>query len=108
MARPTDITSHQYAKLRLLVLARDAWQCQLQLEGCDGRADHVDHIRPMVQGGLTTYQNLQAACGRCNRAKGSFLSPRGGLRTPVPKIPPLIGGMTAHRQAGPNRRPRFG
>jgi 5-methylcytosine-specific restriction endonuclease McrA len=90
MGRPTDITSHQYAKLRLLVLARDAWQCQLQLEGCNGRADHVDHIRPIVQGGLTTYQNLQAACGRCNRLKGSFFRRQGLPTTPVPKIPPLI------------------
>ena len=31
----------------------------------------IDHIVPISKGGLTTEDNLQTLCWRCNRSKGS-------------------------------------
>ena len=33
----------------------------------------VDHIIPIAKGGLTTEDNLQTLCWKCNRSKGSKL-----------------------------------
>lgn len=41
-------------------------------------------------------ENLQAACGKCNRRKGAgVFQPQRSLQTPVGKIPPLVGHFTA-------------
>lgn len=53
------------------ILKRDRYVCQLQLAGCTGRADTVDHLVPRSQGGLSTESNLAAACKRCNGRKGA-------------------------------------
>jgi hypothetical protein len=41
--------------------------------GCDLRnsGHHIDHIVPFSKGGLTTKDNLQALCPRCNLVKGN-------------------------------------
>ena len=40
---------------------------------CGGTEEtpHVDHIVPLVRGGLHVEDNLQILCGTCNRSKGS-------------------------------------
>jgi 5-methylcytosine-specific restriction endonuclease McrA len=82
--------SRQWWQLRRMILVRDHYLCQLQLEGCLGRADSVDHIMPRERGGASVPENLQAACMRCNRAKAAFFQPGGSYKTPPGKIPPLI------------------
>jgi 5-methylcytosine-specific restriction endonuclease McrA len=68
MSRP------QYAgdwrKRRQLVLERDGHECQLRMPGCLGEATTVDHIVAVALGGDQSMANLQAACLRCNSAKG--------------------------------------
>jgi hypothetical protein len=66
--------SERYAAraLRAAVLARDGMVCQL----CGGvifsEDDlHIDHKRPIVLGGKSTLDNLQATHAGCNRAKGA-------------------------------------
>lgn len=61
-----------WRKLRLLVLTRDGWQCQIQLDGCAGKARTVDHINPVDNGG-SWYDpaNLRAACKACNSKLGA-------------------------------------
>jgi len=44
------------------VMKRDHYVCQY--EGCHNRADTIDHIIPICQGGRTTWQNLVACCLR--------------------------------------------
>lgn len=34
-------------------------------------ADQIDHVDPLARGGLHQYENLVAACRRCNLQKGA-------------------------------------
>ena len=61
---------HNWAKVRLAVLERDAHQCQIKLAGCTGVADSVDHIVPLSEGGARLDpSNLRASCRYCNLAR---------------------------------------
>jgi 5-methylcytosine-specific restriction endonuclease McrA len=55
---------------RRTVLARDLYTCQY----CGGQPGKheltVDHVVPRSRGGMTTWENVAAACGPCNRKKG--------------------------------------
>jgi 5-methylcytosine-specific restriction protein A len=56
--------------LRLKILIRDGWQCQLRRPGCIGKATEVDHIVPLSKGGQRLdASNAQAACKPCNSGK---------------------------------------
>lgn len=62
------------SKLRQQIKERDGYACQ-----CCGvsvkQEPHllleIDHIIPVSKGGLTTEDNLQTLCWRCNRSKGA-------------------------------------
>jgi len=62
--------STTWRKVRLAVLERDGWQCQLRLPRCRGTATEADHIVDWRQGG-DPYDptNLRAACKPCNVAQ---------------------------------------
>jgi hypothetical protein len=60
-------------ELREQVYKRDNYQCQLKLEGCTGKAECCDHTIPRCIGGLTTLENLKAACNHCNQKKSNKL-----------------------------------
>lgn len=53
--------------LRGAVLYRDDFECQV----CGDPATEVDHIFPRSLGGPDEFENLQAICGPCNKAKGA-------------------------------------
>ena len=56
----------QHAPLtRRAVLARDAWACQY----CGASAENLDHVLPRSRGGLHVWENVVAACRRCNAKK---------------------------------------
>ena len=65
------------------VMRRDHYTCQY--EGCHSRADTIDHIIPVCQGGRTTWQNLVACCLPCNQAKGGRTPEQAGMR--LKKVP---------------------
>lgn len=62
------------SSLRKYILKRDNYTCQI----C-GNSIHrepnllmeIDHIVPLAKGGMTTEDNLQVLCWRCNRKKGA-------------------------------------
>jgi hypothetical protein len=60
-------------KLRFEIFKRDKFSCQY----CGAKAPdvvlHVDHIRPVVEGGGNDPLNLVAACQGCNSGKGARL-----------------------------------
>jgi hypothetical protein len=62
------------ALLRNQIKARDGYSCLLC--GISVAAEphlllEVDHVMPVSKGGLSTPDNLQTLCWRCNRSKGS-------------------------------------
>jgi 5-methylcytosine-specific restriction protein A len=70
-ARVYDSTS--WRRLRLQVLKRDNYQCQVRLTGCTVVATSVDHIRPVhlcPELGLEPF-NCRSACVHCNSVLGA-------------------------------------
>lgn len=83
---------HDWRRVRLLVLERDGYRCKVQLPGCRGDADAVDHIVPLEEGGARLDpSNLRACCGPCNNARrrGRGRQLLAALAQAVaPKLPP--------------------
>jgi len=50
---------------RRAVFARDHHRCQY----CNGRAESIDHVVPRSRGGEHSWENVVAACRRCNAGK---------------------------------------
>lgn len=63
-------STHTWRKIRLQVLERDNWQCQIRRKGCTELATQVDHIVPVTKGGAKfDPRNLRAACHKCNNGR---------------------------------------
>jgi len=83
---------HRWKKLRLRILARDAYTCHY----CGDTANEVDHIVPLKRGGSDDTDNLVACCRSCNIRKkdtsvGVFLA---RLATP-----PVFSGFPSPMQS---------
>jgi 5-methylcytosine-specific restriction endonuclease McrA len=50
---------------RRAVFLRDGGRCQY----CGRKADSIDHVIPRSRGGAHSWENVVAACGRCNSTK---------------------------------------
>jgi 5-methylcytosine-specific restriction endonuclease McrA len=61
---------------RRAVFARDDWTCQY----CGAAAENLDHVIPRSKGGLHEWENVVAACRRCNSRKENRLVEDAGLR----------------------------
>jgi len=61
---------------RRAVFARDSWSCQY----CGSAAENLDHVVPKSRGGTHTWENVVAACRRCNSKKENRLIEDAGLR----------------------------
>jgi 5-methylcytosine-specific restriction endonuclease McrA len=61
---------------RRAVFARDNWVCQY----CGSTAENLDHVVPKSRGGTHTWDNVVAACRRCNSRKENRLIEDAGLR----------------------------
>lgn len=66
----------QAALTRRAVFARDGWTCQY----CGRPAENVDHVVPRSRGGEHVWENVVAACRRCNSKKENRLPHEVGLR----------------------------
>lgn len=69
-------STRAWRRLRLFVLTRDGWACQLPSDDdpakpCLALATHADHVVPKSQGGQDTADNLRAACARHNLSRGA-------------------------------------
>lgn len=56
--------------MRRAVLDRDDCRCQYCWSPFPREQLQLDHVVPLARGGPTTRDNLVAACGPCNTAKG--------------------------------------
>lgn len=93
MAAPAVIRLRYYVKVpyrRTLpltkrnLLDRDRHTCAY----CQNRAQTVDHVIPRSRGGLNVWENVVAACERCNNRKGDRLLAEIGWQLPfTPSAP---------------------
>jgi 5-methylcytosine-specific restriction endonuclease McrA len=58
------------------VFARDEWTCQY----CGAQAENLDHVVPRSRGGLHAWENVVAACRRCNARKENRTPQEAGFR----------------------------
>ncbi len=61
---------------RRAVFVRDHFLCQY----CGTTAENVDHVIPRSRGGTHTWENVVAACKRCNTQKENRMPAEAGLR----------------------------
>ena len=61
---------------RRAVFYRDGFCCQY----CGREADSIDHVVPRSRGGVHAWENVVAACRRCNLAKGNRMLAESGMR----------------------------
>lgn len=61
-----------WRRLRLRVLVRDRYECQLQSPGCTREAVEVHHVLGVGTSGIECDPvHLQSACRSCNRRLGA-------------------------------------
>jgi 5-methylcytosine-specific restriction endonuclease McrA len=61
-------------EIRVRVLERDGWRCQLGYQGCTFYATEVDHVVNIAQLGVARNhandeENLQSVCAACHAVK---------------------------------------
>lgn len=75
------------------VYLRDGYCCQYCGDRLPGRELTLDHVVPRCEGGKTSWTNVVAACGPCNRRKGRELPEQAGM--------PLLAEPRRPRWLGP-------
>lgn len=79
---------------RFNLFLRDEFLCQY----CGARGDLTfDHVIPRARGGITSWENVVAACSPCNLRKGSKLLHRSGMSL---RKPPRRPGAEELRNTG--------
>ena len=70
---------------RFNLFLRDEFCCQY----CGSRGELTfDHVLPRARGGITSWENVVAACSKCNLSKGSKLLKQSGLSLRKPPRKP--------------------
>lgn len=85
---------------RFNLFLRDEFCCQY----CGTRSDLTfDHVIPRAHGGITSWENVVAACSPCNLHKGAKTLRQSGLRLRRPPRQPTVDEMQSHgRRFPPN------
>jgi 5-methylcytosine-specific restriction endonuclease McrA len=87
---------------RRAILARDKHTCQY----CSAPAESIDHVLPRSRGGANDWENVVAACRRCNVRKADRLPHEIGLHLSRPPKPPWRFGWV-YASAGPSVDPHW-
>jgi len=105
---PTVIRLFRYVRVpfhrrvplnRRAVFARDEHTCQY----CGSSAENLDHVVPRSRGGTHTWENVVAACRRCNTRKGDRTLEEVGMRLAiVPRAPRKHGWLLIGLGAPPH------
>lgn len=69
---------------RRAIFARDGHRCQY----CGAQAENIDHIVPRSKGGVHAWDNVVAACRRCNARKRDHLLEDTGMKLRRPPLAP--------------------
>lgn len=83
---------------RRAVFARDGHRCQY----CGSTAENIDHVVPRSRGGTHTWDNVVAACRRCNSHKEDRFLHEVGMRLPHNPVAPrdrawVLAAIGGHR-----------
>jgi len=107
MRLPSVVVLRDYVKparypafTRFNLFLRDEFHCQY----CGARGELTfDHVTPRSRGGRTTWENVVAACGRCNLRKGNLTLREAGmaLHRP-PRRPDAVELQNKGRKFPPN------
>ena len=95
---------------RANVYARDEYRCQYCYERFPERELTLDHVFPVVRGGRKTWENIVAACIRCNQRKSDHTPEEAGLRLlRMPRIPHWLPGLlfTLRMKSAPDLWARY-
>lgn len=93
LAVPSVVRLRYYVKVpyqrvaplsRRSLFARDHGRCQY----CGSAAESIDHVVPRSRGGQHAWDNVVAACRRCNTVKGDRLLAETALRLRTRPRPP--------------------
>mgnify|MGYP001766007295 FL=1 len=83
---------------RFNLFLRDEFRCQY----CGSKGDLTfDHVLPRCRGGITSWQNVVAACSPCNLRKGSKTLKQAGMRLARAPRAPTAEEMQAHGRRFP-------
>ena len=89
----------QVGLTRRAVFVRDRWRCGY----CQAPAETIDHVIPRSRGGEHIWENVVAACARCNHLKGDRTPAELGWR--LRKVPTAPKGpvwrILGHRTPDP-------
>ena len=101
LVRYVQVPRHyRVAVNRRTVFARDGSRCQY----CGSAAENLDHVIPRSKGGPHTWENVVAACRRCNTRKEDRLPHEAGMvlrSTPGGPAPPgAAAGPVRGRERG--------
>lgn len=88
---------HRARFTRPNVLTRDQNTCQYCATKTPASALTMDHVIPRVNGGKTTWTNIVAACGTCNRRKGGRTPEEAGMQLLRKPIHPMWSAIVAMR-----------
>jgi 5-methylcytosine-specific restriction endonuclease McrA len=108
MALPSVISLKQYvptarrpAFTRFNVFLRDRFSCQYC--GTKTPSEHLtfDHVIPKSRGGLTTWDNVVAACEPCNLKKGGLMPRDANMVPKTEPSRPTVRVLQAHGRAYP-------
>ncbi len=85
------------------IFIRDHNRCQY----CGAIAENIDHVIPKSRGGKNSWDNVVAACRRCNAIKGSRLVSETNLKlNKIPKEPQPAGQLfIVHGEIRPEWKP---
>ncbi len=79
---------------RANIYVRDEYRCQYCHKRFAERELTLDHVKPVVRGGKKTWENIVAACVRCNQKKSDRSPEEAGFRLlRIPVAPHWLPGM---------------
>lgn len=86
---------------RFNVFLRDKWTCQYCATKFKTHELTFDHLIPRSRGGLTTWENILAACQYCNLLKGNMLPEECGMHPIRKPFQPTTHELQSHGRAYP-------
>ena len=94
-------TAHRTAFTRFNVFLRDRFCCQYCGQPFAAHDLTFDHVIPRSRGGLTTWDNVVAACSPCNLRKGNLMPNAAGMNPITPPVEPSTSALQAVGRAFP-------